>query len=199
LIVPKRVFDHLAALGEKRRGAAPRGDACDPIWPRSRDGTRSGIHCPCIASGSHSLGRLGACGLTPLQATHERRRIGMKMLTRWAEKAVAGRVIAELIFAEEARSDRGTALGTRHVRIDPGLLAGLDVLDLEIAPRQPRSAPHREPFLPVRRSVPAAPYPQLGSQPAVRRSACASRRLRLARYRPRQHTYAAPPLGCRGG
>src|SRR5215469_3228410 len=58
----------------------------------------------------------------------------MKTLTRWAEKAVAGWVIAELIFAEQACSDRGTALWARHVRVEPGLLAGLDVLDLEIAP-----------------------------------------------------------------
>jgi hypothetical protein len=35
-----------------------------------------------------------------LQAAHQWRRIGMKMLTRWAEKAVAGRVIAKLIFPE---------------------------------------------------------------------------------------------------
>ena len=35
-----------------------------------------------------------------LQAARKGRRIGMKMLTRWAEKAVTGRVIAELIFAE---------------------------------------------------------------------------------------------------
>jgi hypothetical protein len=35
-----------------------------------------------------------------LQAAHQRRRIGMKTLTRWAEKAVAGWVVAELIFAE---------------------------------------------------------------------------------------------------
>ena len=35
-----------------------------------------------------------------LQAAHQRRRIGMKALTRWAEKAVAGWVVAELIFTE---------------------------------------------------------------------------------------------------
>src|SRR6266550_4674635 len=58
----------------------------------------------------------------------------MKTLTCWAEKAVAGWVVAELIFAEPARSDRGTTLRTRHVRVDPGVLAGLDVLDLEVAP-----------------------------------------------------------------
>src|SRR5262249_7053540 len=58
----------------------------------------------------------------------------MKMLTCWAEKAVAGWVVAELIFTEQARSDRGTALRTRHVRVDPDFLAGLDVLDLEVAP-----------------------------------------------------------------
>src|SRR6266404_8570176 len=58
----------------------------------------------------------------------------MKTLTCWAEKAVAGWVVAELIFTEQARSDRGTTLRTRHARVDPGLLTGLDVLDLEIAP-----------------------------------------------------------------
>src|SRR6516164_5126547 len=57
----------------------------------------------------------------------------METLTCWAQKAVAGWVVAELIFAEPARSDRGATLWTRHVRVDPGLLAGLDVLDLEIA------------------------------------------------------------------
>src|SRR4051812_4796256 len=62
-----------------------------------------------------------------LQATQQRRRIGMKTLTCWTEKAVAGWVVAELIFAELARSDRGTTLRTRHVRVDPGVLAGLDV------------------------------------------------------------------------
>ena len=45
-------------------------------------------------------------------------------LTCRTEKAVAGWVVAELIFAEQARSDRGTTLWTRHVRVDPGLLAG---------------------------------------------------------------------------
>ena len=47
-------------------------------------------------------------------------------------KTLTCRVVAELIFTEQARSDRGTTLGTRHVRVDPSLLAGLDVLDLEI-------------------------------------------------------------------
>jgi hypothetical protein len=55
-------------------------------------------------------------------------------LTCWAEEAVAGWAVAELIFTEQARSDRGTTLWTRHVGVDPGLLAGLEVLDLEIAP-----------------------------------------------------------------
>ena len=58
----------------------------------------------------------------------------MKTLTGRAKIAVAGWVVAELILAEQARPDRGTALRARHVRLDPGLLAGLDVLDLEIAP-----------------------------------------------------------------
>ena len=57
----------------------------------------------------------------------------MKTLTCGTEKAVAGWVVGELIFAEQARSDRGTTLWTRHVRVDAGLLAGLDILDLEIA------------------------------------------------------------------
>ena len=58
----------------------------------------------------------------------------MKTLTCRAQEAVAGWVVAELIFTEQARSDRRTTLRTRDVRVDPGLLAGLDVLDLEIAP-----------------------------------------------------------------
>ena len=58
----------------------------------------------------------------------------MKTLTGGAQEAVAGWVVAELIFTEQTRSDRGTTLGTRHVRVNPGLLTGLDVLDLEVAP-----------------------------------------------------------------
>ena len=56
----------------------------------------------------------------------------MKALTCWAQEAVAGWVVAELIFTEQARSHRRTTLRTRHVRFDPGFLAGLDVFDLEI-------------------------------------------------------------------
>jgi hypothetical protein len=41
--------------------------------------------------------------------------------------------VAELVFTEQTRSDRGTTLRAGHVRFDPGLLAGLDVLDLEMA------------------------------------------------------------------
>ena len=58
----------------------------------------------------------------------------MKTLTCGTEEAVAGWVVAELILAEQARSDRRTTLRARHIRVDPGLLAGLDVLDLEITP-----------------------------------------------------------------
>src|SRR5437588_610377 len=57
----------------------------------------------------------------------------MKMLTCWAQEAVAGWVVAELGFSEQACSDRRATLGARHVRVDPGFLAGLDVLDLEVA------------------------------------------------------------------
>src|SRR5262249_11173352 len=72
----------------------------------------------------------------------------MKMLTCRTEKAVAGWVVAELIFTEQTRSDRGTALRTRHVRVDPDFLAGLDVLDLEIAPvGHDRDPLHAETFL----------------------------------------------------
>ena len=58
----------------------------------------------------------------------------MKLLTCGAQEAVAGWVVAELVFPEQDRSDGRTTLWARHVRVDPGLLAGLDVLDLEIAP-----------------------------------------------------------------
>ena len=57
----------------------------------------------------------------------------MQTLTRRADKTVAGCVVAELIFAEQARPDRRASLGARHIGLDPGLLAGLDVLDLEVA------------------------------------------------------------------
>jgi hypothetical protein len=45
-----------------------------------------------------------------LQAAHQRRRIGMKALTCWAPEAIAGWVVAELVFPEQARSDRRTTL-----------------------------------------------------------------------------------------
>jgi hypothetical protein len=56
----------------------------------------------------------------------------VKTLTSRANIAVRGFVVLELVLAEEARLDRRTALRTRHIRLDPGLLAGLDILDLEI-------------------------------------------------------------------
>ena len=56
----------------------------------------------------------------------------MKALTRGAKKAVAGGVIFEFILAEQARLDRGTTLGPRHVGFKPGLLASLDILNLKI-------------------------------------------------------------------
>src|ERR1700749_297354 len=59
------------------------------------------------------------------QAAQQRRRIGMETLTCWAQKAVAGWVVTELVLSEQARSARGTTLWARHVRVDPGLLAGL--------------------------------------------------------------------------
>src|SRR5215472_13984692 len=57
----------------------------------------------------------------------------MKTLIRGTEKALAGWVVAKLIFAEQARSDRGTTLGTWNVGIDAGFLAGLDIFDFKIA------------------------------------------------------------------
>src|SRR5947209_16619796 len=57
----------------------------------------------------------------------------MKTLTRWADVTVAVWFIAKLIFTEVACLDRRSALRTRHIGHDPGLLAGLDVLNLEIA------------------------------------------------------------------
>src|ERR1700756_5640440 len=76
------------------------------------------------------------------QAAQQRRRIGMETLTCWAQKAVAGWVVTELVFAEPARSDRGTTLWPRHVGVDPGLHPGLDALDLKV----PRVAPDRDPL-----------------------------------------------------
>ena len=57
----------------------------------------------------------------------------MQPLTRGANITVAGCVLLELILAEQTRFDRGAFLGAGHGRLDPGLLAGFDVLDLEIA------------------------------------------------------------------
>jgi hypothetical protein len=50
-----------------------------------------------------------------------------------AENIIAFRVVFELVLAEQARADRWVTLGARHIRLHPGRLAGLDVLDLEIA------------------------------------------------------------------
>src|SRR5215469_3277709 len=56
----------------------------------------------------------------------------MKTLAGRANVTVAVCVVAEFILAKQARLDRGTSLWTGHVGRDPGLLAGLDVLDLEV-------------------------------------------------------------------
>src|SRR5271165_3078311 len=68
----------------------------------------------------------------------------MKTLTRRANITVAGCVVMEFILAEQTRLDRGASLGTRHVGHDPGLLAGLDVLDLEITLVGYDSGPSRD-------------------------------------------------------
>ena len=49
---------------QKRTLVHPLLDRAERVFDglASRDGTRSGIDCPCIASGSRSLGRLGCCG-----------------------------------------------------------------------------------------------------------------------------------------
>jgi hypothetical protein len=57
----------------------------------------------------------------------------MKTLTRWADVTVAVCVVLKFILAEVTGLDRGTALRTRHIGHDPSLLAGLNILDLEIA------------------------------------------------------------------
>ena len=50
-----------------------------------------------------------------------------------ADIGVAPRVVAKLVLAKEALADRGAALRSGNVRDAAGLLAGLDVLDLEVA------------------------------------------------------------------
>src|SRR5580698_4888250 len=50
-----------------------------------------------------------------------------------ANIGVALGVVAKLVLAEEALADRGAALRSGNVRDAAGLLAGLDVLDLEVA------------------------------------------------------------------
>ncbi len=47
----------------------------------------------------------------------------MQTLTGRANISVAGSVISRLIFAEQTRLDRGTALWARHIGLDPGFLA----------------------------------------------------------------------------
>src|SRR5476651_2047471 len=47
----------------------------------------------------------------------------MKTLARRANVAVFICIALELILAEQARLDRGTALRARHIEHDPGLLA----------------------------------------------------------------------------
>src|SRR5580700_2889881 len=130
----KRGFDRLAALVEDV--GAPGYAGLHSVQYGLVLETR---HAAELIAGTLRADRAVSAGLAIavidlLQAAHQRRRIGMKTLTRWAEKAVAGWVVAEFIFPEQARSDRRTTLRTRHVRVDPGLLAGLDVLDLEITP-----------------------------------------------------------------
>src|SRR5580698_153422 len=73
----------------------------------------------------------GAVGISLLQLAQERTGVWAQKLTRRADIMVAGRIIGELILAEQARR-RGASLPPRHVRNDTGLLAGLDVIDLEI-------------------------------------------------------------------
>ena len=67
-----------------------------------------------------------------LESTEERRRIGLQALATRAENSIAFRVVLELVLTKQARSDRWTSLRSRHIRLHSGLLAGLDILDLEI-------------------------------------------------------------------
>jgi hypothetical protein len=78
----------------------------------------------------------------------------MKTLTGRANIAVAVCVILELILAEQARLDRGTPLGARHVGHHPGCLASLDVLDFEVAAvRHDRDCRDTQNFLRRRRGL----------------------------------------------
>ena len=70
-------------------------------------------------------------------------------VTGRAQDAVTGRVVSELILAEQAGPDRGAALRARHIGHHSGLLAGLDVLDLEVA----AVGNHREAVRAERRSA----------------------------------------------
>src|SRR4051794_37585512 len=68
-----------------------------------------------------------------LQPTYHRRGVSLQSVTGRAQDAVTGRVVSELILAEQAGRDRGAALRARHIGYHSGLLAGLDILDLEVA------------------------------------------------------------------
>jgi hypothetical protein len=57
------------------------------------------IACALRADRAVSTG-LAVAVIDLLQAAHKRKRIGMETLACWAEKAVAGRVVGELIFTE---------------------------------------------------------------------------------------------------
>src|SRR5829696_6264970 len=68
-----------------------------------------------------------------LQPAYHRRGVSLQSVTDRAQDAVTGRVVSELILAEQAGPDRGAALRARHIGRHSSLLAGLDILDLEVA------------------------------------------------------------------
>src|SRR3954454_19290738 len=68
-----------------------------------------------------------------LQPAYHRRAVSLQSVTGRAQDAVTGRVVSELILAEQAGPDRGAALRARHIGRHSGLLTSLDVLDLEVA------------------------------------------------------------------
>jgi hypothetical protein len=56
----------------------------------------------------------------------------MKTLTRLANITVGGFVVFKFVLTEQACPDRGTPLWPGYIGHNPSLLAGLDILDLEI-------------------------------------------------------------------
>src|SRR5215472_7942797 len=96
----KRVFDGLTAVVEDVRALRYAGLHAVQYRLVLETGYGAELIARALRADRAVAAGLAVAVIDLLQAAHPRRRIGMKTLTRWAEKAVAGWVVAELIFAE---------------------------------------------------------------------------------------------------